>query len=434
MLFRRREPLAWLLIAAFSVAGFWWAGRGYEPVPRKGRTVVTWYVLITQLHDLYEAEAAQFEREHPDIEVRIVWAPGSEYNTKLKTLAAAHELPDLFFAGDVWLSYLRPLMRDLTPLVRRDAEATGLDDFFPAVRSAMQLDGRTFIMPETINLSLLYYNRGLFAQAGLPEPSESWTWDDLVRAGRALTRPAAPGRPAVWGCSRVEGWWGEWLIYVRQAGGRMFTPDGRRCILDSPEAVAGLRFYLDKSDRYRISAPAGFEPANGFTNQRTAMVVGGHVNYWATYDASPGLDWDVQMLPSGPAGRPGGELAIGGYSISAASRHPEEAWELAKFVTRPEAIAAIVARGGISVRRSVAEASLSDPRRAARPRNLGAVYRQFDYGMPIPHNAYFLELMYSLIQPEVDRMLLGQITPEQAARRATDAVNAFLVNFDPQAS
>ena len=424
----------WLLVATMSAAGFWWAGRSHDPAPGRGKTVVTWYVLITQFQDLYLAEAAQFEREHPDIEVRIVWAPGSEYNTKLKTLAAAHQLPDLFYAGDVWLSYLRPLMRDLTPLARRDAAAMGLDDFFPAVRSAMQLDGRILIMPETINISLLYYNRRLFAEAGLPEPSDAWTWDDLVRAGRTLTRPAAPGRPAVWGCSRVEGWWGEWLTYVRQAGGRVFTPDGRRCALDSPEAVAGLRFYLDKSDRYHISAPAGFEPANGFTNQRTAMVVGGHVNYWATYDATPGLDWDVQVLPSGPAGRSGGELAIAGYSISAASRHPEEAWELAKFVTRREAIAAIVARGDVSVRRSVAEASLRDPRRAARPRSLAAVYRQFDYGMPIPHNAYFLEIMLSLVQPEVDRMLLGQLTPEQTARRAADEVNAFLANFDPRAS
>jgi len=431
---RRRDFLFWFAIVLVAALGFWWAGRSREPVSANGRTVVTWFVLITPLHDLYAAEAAEFERAHPDIEVRMVWVPESEFNAKLKTLAAAGRLPDLFLAGDVWMSYLHPLMRDLTPLVRRDAAEIGLDDYFPQIRAAMQQDGRYYVLPEELNVSLLYYNRRLFAEAGLPEPSADWTWGDLVRAGQALTHPGQPGRPQVWGCSRVENWWAEWLTYVRQAGGEVFTPDGKRCLLDSPAAVAGLRFFLEKSSRYHISAPAGFEPLNSFVNQRTAMVVGGHVQYWINYNQAPGLDWDVQMLPAGPAGRRGGELAIAGYSISRASRNPEAAWALAKYLTRREAIAAIVARGGLAVRRSVAEHALHDPARTGAPRNLAAAYRQFEFGEPIPRHPYFIEIMLHIVQPEIDRMLLGELTPEETGRRAAAAVNAFLLTFDPDLS
>jgi ABC-type glycerol-3-phosphate transport system substrate-binding protein len=60
--------------------------------------------------------------------------------------------------------------------------------------------------------------------------------------------------------------------------------------------------------------------------------------------------------------RKGGELTMAGYSVSKTSPHPEEAWALAKFLTRPEAIARIVARGSLSVRRSVAEAQMRDAR------------------------------------------------------------------------
>jgi multiple sugar transport system substrate-binding protein len=434
MLSRLREILSWPLAMLLAVAGFWWAGRSHETPPAPGRTVIAWYVTITPLRDLYEAEVAAFEKLHPEIEVRIFWVPGSEYNVKLKTLAAVHELPDLFLSGDVWLSYLRPFTRDLTSLVQRDAAEIGLDDYFPEIRRAMRLDGKDYILPEYMNLSLLYYNRRLFAAAGQPEPSAGWTWADLVRAGQALTHDGADGQPPVWGCSRVEGWWGEWLIYVRQAGGKVFTPDGRHCLLGSPEAIAGLRFYLEKSTRYHLSAPAGFEPVNGFVNQRVAMIVGGHVSYWLNYNQTPGLDWDVQLLPVGPAGRSGGELAIAGYSISRESRHPEETWQLAKFLTRPAAIAAIVARGSLAVRRSVAAASLRVPGPHAPPHNLAAAYRQFEFGEPIPHHANYLELMSLIIQPEIDRMVLGELTPEEAGRRAAAAVDAFLVTFDPKAS
>ena len=433
MLFRIRDILPWLAVAVLAGWGFWWSGHRRNPPAADGGTQITWYVPITPLRDLYEADVAEFERRNPGIKVRVIWVPGSEYNTKLKILAAAGLLPDLFFNGDVWMSYLRPFARDITDLVLRDAEEIQLDDYFPEIRAAMQLNGRYVIVTEYMNLALLYFNRRLFAEAGVPEPEESWTWDDYVQAGQALTQPGTLLNPGVWGSSRVEGWWGEWLIYVRQSGGDIFTADGRRCLLDSPEAINGLRFYLEKSTKHGISAPAGFEPINGFVNERVAMIVGGHVNYWLNYNQKADLDWDVQLLPRGPVTRKGGELAMAGYSVSKTTPHPEEAWRLAKFLTRPEAIARIVARGSLSVRRSVAEAQMRDAKPDDRPQNLAAAYRQFEYGQPIPRHSHYIEIMLNIVQPEVDRMLLGEFGPEEAGQRAAAAVNAFLATFDPNA-
>jgi multiple sugar transport system substrate-binding protein len=433
MLSQIRALLLWLAALALVVTGFWWAGHSREPEMQAGRKVITWMLHISPLRDLYEQQVAEFERLHPDIAVRLIWVPESEYHMKFKTLAAAGQTPDMFYSGDVWLSYLRPFMADLTPLVARDAAEIGLEDYFPEIRAAMQHEGHYFVLPESMNISLLYFNRRLFREAGVEAPTADWTWDDLVRAGQRLTRPASGDRPGVWGCSRMAGWWGEWLIFVRQAGGTVFTPDGRRCALDSPAAITGLRFYLEKSSKYGISAPAGFEPLNGFVNERVAMIMGGHINFWLNYNAVPGLDWDVQMLPAGPAGRRGGEVAFAGYALSKTTRRREAAWELMKFLTRPAVTAAIVARGGTSVRRSIAETEMHDPRRQGRPQNLAAVYRQLEFSLPIPRHPNFLEIMLQVVQPEVDRMVLGELTPEEAGRRAAAAVNAFLDTFDPQA-
>lgn len=432
MLFSRvRDALLWLGAIVLATLGFWWAGHDRTGARADGRTEISWYIIITPFRDHYEKQVAEFERLHPQIKVNIFWVPGSEYNAKLKTLAAAGQLPDLFYSGDIWMSYLLPFTRDITDFVERDAVEMQLDDFFPEIRNAMQLNGRYYIVAEQMNLSMLYYNRRLFREAGVPEPTEQWTWDDYVRAGQAITRPGAPGRPGVWGSSRFEGWWGEWITYVRQAGGKMFSDDGRRCVLDTPAAIEGLRFYLEKSSRYGISAPAGFEPINGFVNERVAMVYGGHVSYWYYNNQVPGLDWDVQVLPSGPVTRRGGEIALAGNSINRLSRHPEEAWALMKFLTRPEAIAPIVARGALSVRRSVAEAQMRQPGPRANPHNLEAAYRQFAYGELIPRHTHFIEIAGQIVQPEIDRMLLGQQTPEETGRRAAAAVNAFLATFAP---
>lgn len=250
-----------------------------------------------------------------------------------------------------------------------------------------------------------------------------------MRAGQKLTRPATATDPGVWGCSRMEGWWGEWLTYIRQAGGTVFSPDGRRCVLDSPAAITGLRFYLEKSSKYHISAPGGFEPLNGFVNQRVAMLVVGHINFWLNYNQVPGLDWDIQLLPAGPASRTGGEVAIAGYSLSRTCQYPEEAWALMKYMTRPAAIVEVVKHGSISVRRSIAEAEIHNPHRTGHPRNLAAAYAQLKYSLPIPRHPNYIEIMLQVVQPEVDRMILGEISPEEAGRRAAAAVNDYLATF-----
>lgn len=429
MLSRLRALLLWPTVLALAAVGLWWAARDPEPPPAPGRKLLTWVHFVSPLRDHYEKQVAEFQRLHPDIEVRLILVPMSEYHMKFKTLAAAGQAPDLFYSGDVWMSYLLPFMRDLTPLVERDAAEIGLDDFFPEIRAAMQHEGRTYVLPEHANVALLYYNRGLFRAAGVAEPTADWTWADLVRAGVALTRPATADDPGVWGVGRQEGWWGEWLTYVRQAGGTVFTPDGRRCVLDSPEAIAGLRFFQDKALQHHYSAPAGYEPLNGFVNRRLAMVMVGHVNFWPNYNQIPGLDWDIQLLPAGPVTRRGGELAIAGYSLSRHTRYPEEAWMLLKFLTRREAALEVMRHGSISPRRSVAAVQISERRPGERPEHVAAAYDQIRFAQPIPRHPYYIELMIQIVQPEIDRMVLGELTPEEAAHRAAAGVNAFLATF-----
>lgn len=74
---------------------------------------------------------------------------------------------------------------------------------------------------------------------------------------------------------------------------------------------------------------------------------------------------------------------------------------------------------------------MRQPGPRANPHNLEAAYRQFAYGEPIPRHTHFIEIAGQIVQPEIDRMLLGQQTPEETGRRAAAAVNAFLATFAP---
>jgi len=375
---------------------------------------------------MYEKLLRRFHELHPDIRVRPMWVPASQYQTKLKTLIAAGKPPDIFWSGDVWVAYELPFLADLTDLVERDAAELDLDDFYPELLAACRYDGRQVLLPRWFNVGLLYYNRRLFDAAGEPYPSPEWTWDDYLAAAKRLTRRDPDGAAEIWGSSIVTGWWGEWLIYVRQAGGALFSDDMNRCVLDSPEAIAGMRFYYDKIHTHRVSPRPGFGPDHGFLSGRIAMELGGHTGNWIAYNQAPGLDWDIQILPKGPATRRGGEVAIDSFGISRDSTCREQAWEFVKFMSSPEAGRAHVERGYLPVRRSVTQEMLSRRDAAAHPRNIAAAYEQLKYAERVPRSPDYIEIAMEVIQPDVDRMLDKQLDVADTCRGAAESANRFI--------
>lgn len=371
--------------------------------PTFEKTVITWMVSVGADRPMYEQFMQTFNREHPTIEVKPVWVPGTQYQLKLKTLIAAGQAPDIFWSSDVWLAYELPFPADLTSFVKRDATETNLDDFYPELLAAGRYDRRQILLPRWFNISLLYYDRKLFDDAHEPYPSADWTWDDYIAAAQRLTRRDASGGVQVWGSGITTGWWSEWLIYVRQAGGEMFSDDMNHCLLDSPEAIQGMQFYLDKIYRYRVAPRPGFGPATGFLSGKIAMELGGHTINWNNYNHVEDLDWDIQILPKGPKTRRGGEFAIDTFGVSKDSKHLEESWQFIKFLVSRPCIRENVRNGYLPVRRSVAQEMLFDHPQLAHPRNVGAVYEQLKYAQLLSRSPDFLEIAMEVIQPDVDR-------------------------------
>lgn len=413
------------VLVGLVALGFWHAA---FPMPRKSdgqRKTIVWLAKISPNQAAQNEMVREFERLHPEIAIRVIRVPEKQYQTKLKTLLAAGMPPDVFETGDVWLAYMMPFLLDLTPFVERDADAMELEDFYPEVRRIMLEGGTCRFVPFLMNLSLLYYNKAIFRDAGLAEPDSSWTWATFLEAGKQLTgRPLDAGRKS-WGSTIETGWWGEWLVYVRQAGGDVFNADGSRCLLDKPEAIEGLAFYRDKIRQHGISPAPGKGPAKGFATGAYAMSLGEHVSRWQVFNQIPGLDWDIQVLPSGPANRMG-EVALSAYGIAKTTRHPEESWQFLRFLTGPEGAERALSAGGLPVRDSVAKRLALAKAEGRRPANTAAIREQLLAARTIPRLPDFIEVALQIIQPEIDLMVEGRQDAGTAARKATSSANAFL--------
>ena len=86
-----------------------------------------------------------------------------------------------------------------------------------------------------------------------------------------------------------------------------------------------------------------------------------------------------------------------------------------------ESIREHVEHGFLSIRRSVKPKD-----EKAAPNNRGAILTALESAEPNPSSPDFIEIALNLIQPEIDQMLTEGVSPEETARKATRAADAFL--------
>lgn len=393
--------------------------------------------------DRYDDFFARFERLNPDIEIKAI------YGQDIAKLIGTDEEPDLFKTGDAYIEGIARSYLPLDDMIASD-ESIDLSDYHENIIDSLRVDGKLYALPTSINTSLLYYNKTLFDESAESlravldlEPYESvypradWTYDEFVKAGVALTKYTGSGVERTYtqfGAETQSTWWGEWLIYVRHFGGDFFTDtDNRRSALDSSAALEGTRFMYDKSmgDDDEKFAPSIFDPELSFAGGTVAMIFGGHMGDWLSYNKL-GLDWDIEVLPT-PPGRPdasGGEISTDAFGISARTGIPEKAFRFLKYWVSEEGAKAMYAQGKIGALKAMPEiARTFDQEERGRPYNIDAVFEAMEIAMPLPREKDFERVSRQYVMNQIQIMLSGNQTPEQAMTNAHRAVNTYYENL-----
>ena len=309
-------------------------------------------ISITLQYRQHDAGAAvtaewieEFGKLHPAI--GVTWQPMTgNWEDKLLTEMLAGTAPDVF---EFWSSFnqrLRQqgLLLDLTPYTKRDFTEQDIADFFPSVwetsftRFGPQA-GSQYIMPRYINIMTFHYNVDRFLAAGLPDPSEldmqgEWTWDTLRESARKLTRRDSQ-QVTQYGAMLSSQSLPRVLNWIWGAGGDLLDAQNpRRFVADTPAAEEGIQFLCNMMWEDGIAAPS-FGHA-GFLNGTIPIIEEGMQVVFGFMDTiGDAFTWDSIRRPAGPAGRPG-YLVDDSFGIWVDTPHPEEAWQLLKFLVSRE--------------------------------------------------------------------------------------------------
>lgn len=146
-------------------------------------TVSTWnYDTTPEFDKLFRA----FEKENPGVTVKPVDIASDDYDTKLTTMLASGDSTDVLTMKNL-LSYSNYALRD--QLVDLSSHIKDLDTD-PAMESyeMYDIDGKTYAQPYRTDFWLLYYNKNLFDEAGLPYP-DNLTWEEYEELAKELSKP-----------------------------------------------------------------------------------------------------------------------------------------------------------------------------------------------------------------------------------------------------
>lgn len=293
-------------MAALSVvAGLWRPGRADD-----GKTDLVW---VSDDNPVRREQIALFNELYPQYRLRL--DPQNAGMEKVIVQCLAGVGPDLFdcYDGFQRMAFVRSgIALDVTEaLIARQVD---VDAVWPCLKPLFLEKGRAFGHPDNAHAPAMWYNKTLFEEAGVPYPTPDWTWDDCIAIAKRLTIRDEKGRPVQFGLMMGRYDWPS--VFLAQWGGRVYTPEGTRCVLDTPEAFAGLQFMLDLLHKHKVMPNATEELAMAtaggwgsgaislFGAGRGAMAIGGR--WWLCMfrnEDYKNLRLGAVTLPKGPHNR-----------------------------------------------------------------------------------------------------------------------------------
>ncbi|WP_329597311.1 extracellular solute-binding protein [Streptomyces pseudovenezuelae] len=374
----RTALLATALTLAASALTACGGGSGSDPdtvrISFKQSTDNSIHVMDDYLADIKK----QFEKANPGKKVELVpiKAPDSEYYTKLQQmLRSAKTAPDLVYEdtflinSDITSGYLKPLDAYL-------AKWPDWNRFIDTAKAAAKAeDGKTYGVPDGTDTRGLWFDKGIFAKAGLPADWQPKTWDEVLDAARTIKRRVPDVTPL--------------NVYTGKPAGEAAAMQGFEMLLYGTED----RLYDDSAKKW-IAGSQGFEDALSFVETVYREKLGPDVSTaldpniqtivrgdllpkgklgidldgsWLPQDWLPGSghewpEWSSELglayMPTQHGQAPGKVSMSGGWTwaVPAKAGNPDLAFEFVKTMqTKANAQKWYVANSGIAVREDVAE-------------------------------------------------------------------------------
>lgn len=300
--------------------------------------------------DTFTALIADFEAQHPNIDVVAQKPQGSSPNpasdtiSSIQTQIAAGSPPDVAQLGFSDLDFTVNGLgaANLDELVGPQNVDALFDDvdypFYPAVHDLGAWDGATYGVPFVLSTPVLYYNATLFEQAGLDPADPPATWDEVAQAAQQIT--GATGKGGVYvDCltKSAKDWCFQSL--VRSNGGTVLSEDRTTLTYDDSAVAEVTETMAQMVAAGSFPALAQMQAVETFAAGELGMILESS-SVQGTFAAGAKAGWQLRAAALPSFGDQPVVPTNSGAALYLFAEDPYKqaaGWELISYLTSPEA-------------------------------------------------------------------------------------------------
>ena len=380
---------------------------------------VTWWDTSTVGSEdkVFKKIAEGFEKKHPKVDVKYVNVPFGEAQNKFKNAAQAGAgAPDVIRSEVAWT----PEFADLGYLAPLDGTAAlkDQDDFLEQAAASTKYKDKTYAVPQVIDSMGIFYNKKIFAEAGVEIPK---TIADLKTVSKKIKDKT--GKTGLY-LRGDDAYW--FLSFLSGEGGDLVDADSKTVTVDKPEGVKAFETVKDLVDSgaAKTDATDGWENMqSSFKDGKVAMMINGP---WAVADTLTGKEFtdkaNLGITPV-PAGSAAQGAPQGGHNLAvyAGSKNLDASYAFVEYMTSVESQA-----------QTAGELNLLPTRTSAYSKQEAADSEIVQFFKPVVETAVerpWIPETGSLFAPlvtEYTKVLTGQTTPEKAASATGDSYRKLL--------
>ena len=266
------------------------------------------------------------------IEAKVEVKDWDSYWTLLESGASGGDLPDVFWmhSNNSQMYMKNDMLLQLDDYIA-NSDKIDLDNYMPEITELYTMDDKHYAIPKDYDTIALWYNKTMFDEAGLSYPDETWSYDDMLEAAKALTKDDGSQYGFALNPSNDQD---TYYNFVYANDGYIVNEDHSASGYDNPNTLEAmdyvaelLQYCPDPTEMSETGTDVEFQSGRvAMITQGSWMIAGFKANDYLTENC------DVAIIPFNKNTNKRASLINGlGWSAAANTDRPDDCWALIEW-------------------------------------------------------------------------------------------------------
>ncbi len=285
-----------------------------------------------------------YMERNPNVKVNVtsIADPGNNFYPKLQTMIAGGTPPHLAsFQGWEWQTYAdKGLLTPIDELIAHDKLTGPYTEGIAGLETSTRRANKRYLIPLQMATMVMFYAKKPFQDAGIPFPTDDWTWDQFLDTAKKLTKTSGDNKMFGY---QANGQWYRDIGWIVGTGKREFDNviDPKKAMFNQPEIVEIIQIVANDVFNTMKIAPTPADQSGGANTIQTGNCAMKYEGAWffpqmnspALREQKKAVEFDVVLMPKGKDAQRSQRGWSEGLAIPKTKADTQEsAWAFAAFM------------------------------------------------------------------------------------------------------